>query len=218
MKGVFLTADADAGIDNAKSLWEPVLTKLASYSGMKAAETGYADYANFKAYFDARFGSIDGSVGSFGVADHDHMKRDLFKRHGDMTEAMGIVPFDSRLLGESHLASMSLASALKSSLPKIVDGQLRGHLIGEGKVFNPPTDTSVLSAWRKSYVHLIGTGCGVVKVDALRTLAPDTDAYVNEVCIVKLCFLGCLANPTARLPKPNPAGRTTSGTPTAINH
>ncbi|RPB05656.1 FAD-binding domain-containing protein [Choiromyces venosus 120613-1] len=50
MKGIFLAAGEQAGSAAAKALWDPVLTKLASYSGMAAAES--------KKYFDARFGPM----------------------------------------------------------------------------------------------------------------------------------------------------------------
>ncbi|KAI5856026.1 hypothetical protein BZA05DRAFT_434459 [Tricharina praecox] len=173
MKGIFLTADTDAGEAISKALWDPVLTKLGSYSGMFNATIKFNDYANYKAYFDARFGAEHDDGG------HEH-KRWLEKRHGDMTEPMGITPMDSRLLGQTALQSTGLAAALKAAMPQVPDGQLRGHLVGGGKVMTSTEDTSVLPAWRKAYVHLIGTGVGLVKTDSLRTLAPDMGAYVNE--------------------------------------
>lgn len=143
MKGIFLTADAQAGQAAAKALWDPVLAKLASYAGMKPAESKYYDYPDFKSYFDARFGAIDCPGGGGG---HEHKLR---KRHGEMTGPMGIIPMDSRLLGQSHLTSPQLAAALKAAMPQVPDGQLRGHLVGGGKVLTPTEDTSVLPAWRK---------------------------------------------------------------------
>lgn len=176
IKGIFLTGDEDSGKEKADAVWNPILDKLSSFPGMANATSEYDEYATFKEFFDATFGAIDcGEEGG-----HDH-KRSLQKRHGDGAEPMGISPMDSRLLGAKHLKSPDLAQALKDAMPQVPDGQLRGHLVGGGKVFNPDDDTSVNPAWRQAYVHLIGTGLGEFTVDSLRTLAPDSGAYVNEV-------------------------------------
>jgi len=49
--------------------------------------------------------------------------------------------------------------------------------VGGGKVVTATEDTSVLPAWRKAYVHLIGTGAGPFKTDSLN---PLVRAYANE--------------------------------------
>ncbi|KAF1815079.1 hypothetical protein P152DRAFT_480166 [Eremomyces bilateralis CBS 781.70] len=111
--------------------------------------------------------------------------KNLLRRHGDeaMSNAMGIIPLDSRLLGEKELSSPQLAEALEKSMPDMVAGQIRGHLIGGGKVLTQGQDTSVLPAWRKSYVHLIGTGVGFPDVSGLKALDPTMGAYSNEASI-----------------------------------
>lgn len=110
--------------------------------------------------------------------------KQFFRRHGDepMDGAMGIVPLDSRLLGVQEMSSPRLADALEKSMPKLEAGQIRGHLIAGGKVLTQGRDTSVLPAWRKAYVHLIGTGKGFPDVSALKALGASMGAYSNEVC------------------------------------
>ncbi|KAL1955726.1 hypothetical protein VTO42DRAFT_8124 [Malbranchea cinnamomea] len=177
MRGLFSTADEQSGEEAAKAIWDPILENLASFEGMEPATTKFYEFASYKEYFDTLLTPHD-----CGDDGHDHHhKRSLAKRHsGDDATPMGIIPLDSRLLGKEHLESPDLAQALKDAMPQLPDGQLRGHLVGGGKVFDPDDDTSVLPAWRQAYVHLIGTGVGIPKVDSLRTLAPDTGAYVNE--------------------------------------
>ena len=93
------------------------------------------------------------------------------------------MPLNSRLLGEKHLTSPQLKAALKATSPG-----MQGHLIA-----NPALkyeNTSVLPAWRKAYVHLIGSKVPpMMSMDSLKRLAPDMGAYVNEVCIILLNLL-----------------------------
>lgn len=176
IKGIFLTADEDSGKEKSDAIWNPILSELSSFPGMANATSEYEEFATFKEFFDSTFGAAEcGEEGG-----HEHMRR-LQKRHGDGAEPMGIAPMDSRLLGAKHLKSPDLAQALKDAMPQVPDGQLRGHLVGGGKVLDPDDDTSVNPAWRQAYVHLIGTGLGEFTTDSLRTLAPDSGAYVNEV-------------------------------------
>ncbi|PGG95888.1 hypothetical protein AJ79_09825 [Helicocarpus griseus UAMH5409] len=174
MKGIFLTADEQAGQEAAQAIWTPILEKLAEFDGMEPAETKYTDFSSYKEFYTAILGGGHGGCG------HQH-KRAIAKRHdGHGATPMGIIPMDSRLLGKEHLESQDLAQALQDAMPQVEQGQLRGHLIGGGAVLSSTEDTAVLPAWRQTYVHLIGTGVGDFKVDSLRKLAPDTGAYVNE--------------------------------------
>ncbi|KAI5855468.1 hypothetical protein BZA05DRAFT_370419 [Tricharina praecox] len=88
--------------------------------------------------------------------------------------------YKARLLSAAHLRSPRLASALAAAYPRAHEGLLRGHLVGGGAVLSSGENTSVLPAWRSAYVHLVGTGVGRFNVSSLRTLAPDSGAYVNE--------------------------------------
>ncbi|KAK2804805.1 hypothetical protein FQN51_001447 [Onygenales sp. PD_10] len=179
MKATFLTTtDEQPDQEAVSAIWTPILDKMAGFEGMEPATTKFYDFASYAEFYSAILGETE--CGGDGH-DHEH-KRSLMKRHdGDHgSMPMGIIPLDSRLLGKEHLQSPDVAQALKDSMPQVPDGQLRGHLVGGGAVLTGGEDTSVLPAWRKAYVHLIGTGAGVFKVDPLRALAPDSGAYVNE--------------------------------------
>jgi hypothetical protein len=93
----------------------------------------------------------------------------------------GVLDMDSRLLGIEEFNSPKLQEALEKATPKdIEDGELKMHLTGGGKVLIPSNESSVLPAWRKTYIHAIATGRGSPSVDALREFAPNMGAYVNE--------------------------------------
>ena len=207
LKGIFAMTDDEGTQEDSKAIWEPILEKLASFDGMEPAVKEYHDFPSYVEYFNAK---IEGGPCGDDGHDHDHgdddghdhgdmdgthqHKRGLVKRHGG-GEPMGITPLDSRLLGQSHLESPELTQALKDAMPRVPNGQLRGHLVGGGKVLDPDDDTSVLPAWRQAYVHLIGTGEALVgngegqfNVDSLRALAPDMGAYVNEVITGPLLY------------------------------
>jgi hypothetical protein len=61
-------------------------------------------------------------------------------------------------------------------MPNDPDAMLTGFLTAGGKVMTSREDTSVLPSWRTSLVHIVGKN-----VTALKSLAPDTGAYLNEV-------------------------------------
>jgi hypothetical protein len=89
---------------------------------------------------------------------------------------------DSRLLDRAALTSPKLAEALRNAMPKLNNSMLRGHLISGAKVHSiGDKDTAVHPAWRKAYVHIIGTGVGVPDIKSLKELAANTGAYSNEV-------------------------------------
>ncbi|KAK3082323.1 hypothetical protein LTS18_004235 [Coniosporium uncinatum] len=186
MKGVFQIPDSNDDATKLKALWTPILEKMGSIPGMKAPQVKTWQYADFKAYYDARYGSAEG-----------HMDRRLRlrgkekeKRHGPTPDAdaasmpMGILPMDSRLLAAPHLRSANLSQALRAAMPQVPMGTLLGALVSGGKAHEPADDeTAVNPAWRKAYVHLICTGAGVWMCDSLRELAPDSGAYGNEASL-----------------------------------
>jgi hypothetical protein len=106
------------------------------------------------------------------------------RRHdpnGNMALPRGLYDMDSRLLGEAELKHPKLAEYLERSQPDFLDAHLRLHVTGGGKVLEGGNETSVMPAWRKTFVHILGTGQGTGRVDAMRELAPNMGAYVNEV-------------------------------------
>ncbi|QDS72645.1 hypothetical protein FKW77_002478 [Venturia effusa] len=199
IKGVFLVADKDAGTDKAKAVWEPVFQKMTAFPGInnKTLVVSYNDIPNYKAFFDAAFGSIEEMADMPGM--NGMKKREaaplfrrffdeagLTKRHGPEeketteTRPQGIRPMDSRLLSREHLVNPGLAEALEKAMPMMKEGQLRGNVVGGNKVSMTGNATAVTPAWRKAYVHLIATGQGAPDASALRVLAKDSGAYSNE--------------------------------------
>ncbi|KAF2436679.1 FAD-binding domain-containing protein [Tothia fuscella] len=164
-----------AGTAKTAAFWKPHLDKMASFQGMNAANLTIFNYGSYKHYFDAHFGSVDDIPDEGCVSG---MKQRI-KRHGPGGDMMsptpnGAIPLDSRLLGAEHLQSPVLKEAWMKASPGI-----QGHLVANPdlKVGN----TSVLPAWRKAYVHMIGTRVGNwTSVDSLRRLAPEMGAYANE--------------------------------------
>lgn len=166
--GDFLTADGDSGIDRAKQLWGPVLASMEKSPGIKKVITQYTNWPDYKSWFDKVFGPQEPTDPSAPP-------------EVEGAYPQGIAPMDSRLLSAAHLTSPNLKAALQEAFPRLPGGQLRGHLVGGGKVAEPREDTSVHPAWRKSLVHLIATGSGLPNATSLKKLASDTGCYANEV-------------------------------------
>ncbi|KAE9984621.1 hypothetical protein EG328_008455 [Venturia inaequalis] len=203
IKSVFLAADKDAGVDKAKAVWEPVLEKMTTFPGInkKTLVVTYNDMPNYKAFFDAAFGSIEETANMSGISGmkQKRAERPLFRRFFDeaglakrhetegkgMANAevtpQGITPMDSRLLSREHLVNPGLAEALEKAMPMMEEGQLRGNVVGGNKVFTTGNATAVTPAWRKAYVHLIATGRGTPDASSLKELAKDSGAYSDEV-------------------------------------
>lgn len=207
IKSVFLMADKDAGVDKAKAVWQPVFEKMTAFPGInkKTLVVTYNDIPNYKAFFDAAFGSIEDMASMPGMSSMKKREETplfrrffdeagLTKRHGPEEKGkmepeikpQGIVPMDSRLLSREHLVNPGLAEALEKAMPMMKDGQLRGNVVGGNKVFTTGNATSVTPAWRKAYVHLISTGQGVPDASSLKVLAKDSGAYSNEVSFFPL--------------------------------
>jgi hypothetical protein len=177
--------------------WKPVMEKMGDFPGMNKSTIVYTSntFPNFKTFFDAVWGPIDGPMAGMSMpkpssrairrADEYARVRSFFKRHGpgeamSATQSKGIAPMDSWLLGASHLQSPNFAQVLEDAMPKMEDGQMRGQLIGGGKVNALGNDTSVVPAWRKTISHIVLTGFGQPDSAAFRAHAPEMGAYVNE--------------------------------------
>jgi hypothetical protein len=177
-----LAVEEDAGITRAKSLWEPVLSVAEKFPGMQKVITQYANFDDFKQWFDWRFQRLAPKEA-----------RSPARLEGARPRG-GISAQDSRLLGRNHLSNRMLASALQGAMPKMKNGMLRGHLVGGGEVINsgrgpgrpdrpdrPARSSSVNPAWRRAYVHLIATGHTNPDATTLKLLAPDSGCYAYEV-------------------------------------
>ncbi|KAF1986982.1 hypothetical protein K402DRAFT_403914 [Aulographum hederae CBS 113979] len=175
-----MTNSENANEAAMNEIMKPIFDGLKTMPGLKPVAPIMRHFETFKSYFDDRFGSIEAM---------ECMKRRV-KRHGGepMADAapQGIVPLDSRLLGEEELAHPDLAAALRASNPGKAGASvgfmgLQGHLIGGGAAMKDNPETSVLPAWRKAYIHMIGMKTEANKgVDALRAISPKAGAYVNE--------------------------------------
>jgi hypothetical protein len=210
IQGVALHQANYSGKANAEKVWTPILAKMSSFSNMTTTKVEYNEYPNFKGYFDARFGAIDGATPKKETPmpwDQTHRAaKMLMPRHGPgeemkSPEPAAIANLDSRLLGAEHFKHPDLAKMLKAAAPWAsgLNGSqavIQGHLVGGGKVHNPDDDTGVLPAWRKAYSHVIGYNIpGQANVDSLRKLAPDSGAYANEVSYtLSLNFLSQTCN------------------------
>jgi hypothetical protein len=189
----FHTVGSLATADASKKIWEPVLSKIATYPGVEKASTvpKYLDYPSYKTYYDATWGAAPAG---------DKMKRDmnsepvfdwwtgkyrstLARRHGPAeskagSQSMGKVKGDGRLLSKENLLSPKLAAAFKEAMPSAPGKMMRGALIGGGEVIKrSPTETSVHPSWRKTYVTIWSDK----DVDELIALSPGMGAYINEV-------------------------------------
>lgn len=178
--------------------WKPVMAKMGDMPGMNKSTIIYtsSSFPNIKSFYDTIFGMIDGPMppgkdnrkpGRRAVRNSEDFTRvrSFFKRHGPgeagmATQSKGIAPMDSWLLGAEHLKSENFAQGLEDAMPKMQDGQMRGQLIGGGKVLSLGNDTSVVEAWRRTYAHIILTGYGQPDAAPFRALAPDMGAYANE--------------------------------------
>jgi hypothetical protein len=128
------------------------------------------------------------------------------RRHGpdgEMMVASGLYDMDSRLLGEEDLKHPKLAEALKRAHPNAIDGHLRLHVTGGGRVLQANNETSVLPAWRKAFVHVLGAGGATGNVDSMRELAPNMGAYVNEVNKSQLILMTLSLQLQAWIKQPN---------------
>jgi len=170
----FITADHS--IEQVKKTMEPVLAAFGTFKGVKPVIHQYAEFKSYKEWFDLLFGALT-------PAD-PNAPREL-----EGAYPQGITRMDSRLMAADHLTSPDLAVALQRSMPQMPKGMLRGHLIGGGEVLSRSLSTSVNPAWRRTYVHLIGTGEGSPNVTALKDVAPRMGAYANEVRKTLECVL-----------------------------
>ncbi|KAF2667920.1 FAD-binding domain-containing protein [Microthyrium microscopicum] len=111
----------------------------------------------------------------------------LVRRHGPgemRAMAKGNIAMDSRLLGADELTHPDLAKALEKAIGTLPNAQLRNHLTGGGAVLKNDPNTSVLPAWRKTYVHMIAAAAaGEPNLQAMRDISPNMGAYVNEASV-----------------------------------
>jgi hypothetical protein len=188
--------------DDATNRWMttnimPVLQNITTSPGMDAKTMLYfpTEYTTFWDFFKATWGDMDPATmpavpqgpGAQGQGTPAGPKSPfLHKRHGPgegmMTEPRGILYVDSWLLGKKELQSPKFGAVLKATMPNLPAAVLGGQFVGGGQVIELGKNdtTSVLPAWRKTYVHLILYAYGQPSALPLRQFAPDMGAYANE--------------------------------------
>lgn len=161
----------------AKQTFSTVAARLEKFKPNLFINTTYSDFPTYAAYYTA-LSNVSSPIGS--------------------PSALG-----SRLLDRNALTSKP--AALKTAL-QVLAGTPEQYsstyivFVGGGQVFKDVRDpySGVNPAWRKTYVHNIvargwapGSDAATIaavhkditytKVQAMKTLAPDTGAYMNEV-------------------------------------
>lgn len=191
--GIFHTVGSLATVDASKKLWEPVLSKLATFPGIQKESTvaTYSDYPSYKTYYDATWGPAEDEKKKRSINDDaiivdwwtgEYVKRSerhLGKRHspGESSKlplSMGKTLGDGRFLDKDTLKSAKFTAALKSAMP--TKGMIRGVIVGGSVIGKSTTETSVHPAWRKTYVSIWSDK----DVDEFINITPGMGAYINE--------------------------------------
>jgi hypothetical protein len=204
--------------------------KLGAMKGVKKRGPISQKQGVYKTFFAGEFNPIDGSKLPASEVLLEKLGAKIFER-GDLPDAFweanesklhkrmdmeaaepnGHSQLDSRLLGARHMSNPQLATLLKQAMPPTKYGQLRGNFVGGGAVASSKEDVSMNPAWRTALTHVIATGYpGNWSVDSLRTLAPDSGAYGNEVSLIDL-FKHIIQLTLSRPLHGNPTGRLPSG-------
>lgn len=108
ISGIFVTHGEDAGASKAKSIWSPVLGAMYTMKDMGDPITEYSDYSNFKGFYDAAFGTLEGMKAMPAMSGHSKMSRrggligeaegralDLFNRHGPAGDDESVAKIDT---------------------------------------------------------------------------------------------------------------------------
>jgi hypothetical protein len=234
--GTFHTVGSLANAESAAKIWDPVLTKLATFPGLvkDTAKAKYIDYPSYKAYFDGTWGAAEPDSKMKRSIDNEEPIREwwtgelrprnyLQKRHSPgesktQAQSMGKTNGDGRLLDKAALQSPKFAAALKAAMPSKPGKMIRGALIGGGEVIKrTETETSVHPSWRRTYV----TFWSDKDVDDMAKMAPNMGAYINEVSLNYLFFYMTFYDSTltydGRHHGTKLTGRTSSGAPIMQN-
>lgn len=183
LRGSFFCLNEYADAKKMKSYWDPVLEKMVSFPGVDPDSLIRYQPEDIR---NATNG-LSATWGKPATTASEEVTAAKYKRHyGPEGEAMvgaGIWDMDSRLLTEEAMMSDYLQEALEKAVPDLPWGQLESHLNIGPKVHAMGADTAVLPAWRKAWIHMIATGTGSPNASSLRTLEPDSGAYINEVSL-----------------------------------
>ncbi|KAJ0267751.1 hypothetical protein COL940_014066 [Colletotrichum noveboracense] len=146
-----------ANAEAANNIWGPILEKMQSFEGMTPFQSKHFHFNSYKEFFRETYGELE----AFNSTDPP-------RNHG-------IVPFDSRLLGEEHLKSPNLTYALRKT-----GGNFGILMTTPGMAVGDGSDTAVNPGWRNATVFLNGFKSNTTNVDGLRELAPNMGTYICE--------------------------------------
>ncbi|KAK1509331.1 isoamyl alcohol oxidase [Colletotrichum costaricense] len=146
-----------ANAQDANEVWGPILEKMQTYEGMTPFQSKHFHFDSYKEFFQETYGQLE----AFNSTD-------LPRNHG-------VVPFDSRLLGDEHLKSPNLTHALRKT-----GGNFGVLMTSPGMAVGNGSNTAVNPGWRKATVLLNGFKSNTTNVDELRELAPDMGTYICE--------------------------------------
>lgn len=169
----------------AQKSFAPVAAKLAAFKKVLSINTTYSAFPTYVAYYNA----LSGIVSPVGQA-----------------SALGSRLLDRKALTADPAALKKALVATAGTPEQFTSSYI--VFVGGGQVFADAKDphSGVNPAWRKAYVHNIvargwapGSDAATIaavhkditftKVQALKTLAPDTGAYMNEADVEDPDFL-----------------------------
>ena len=153
-----------AGIENANSIWGPILEHVQRLPGITPFQTRPFEFNSYREYFEGTYGEI------VPQSTASEFRRDR-----------GLIPYDSRLLSAEHLRSPDIIEALRGT-----GGSIGVQFETPGQIFGNGSDTAANPGWRKSVALVIANKTNTTNADGLRRLAPDMGTYINEVEMVSL--------------------------------
>jgi hypothetical protein len=148
-----------AGIENANSVWGPILERAQRFPGITPFQTRPFEFNSYGEFFEGTYGKLVPQPTT------PEFRRDR-----------GLIPYDSRLLSAGHLRSPDIIEALWET-----GGNIGVQFETPGQRFGNGSDTAANPGWRKSVAFVIANKTNTTSADGLRRLAPDMGSYINEV-------------------------------------
>jgi len=127
-----------------------------------------------------------------GALGKDHLeKRDspTMRAYWNMPWAHGLTPMDNRLLFREHLEKLP---SQPFEVKRKFGSRFIMEIVGGKGVHESKENTSVVPAWRKTYVSCYTVYApSTSDAEVLRQLAPDSGSYMNEVYIISSFKRAC---------------------------
>jgi hypothetical protein len=150
-------------VTEANAIWKPILEKLQSFKGMKKFQSKPLYFENYKAFYDAAFGTLESHTTPKSSPQTPPSNR-------------GMAPMDSHFLRREHISNPKVMDAFGSA-----NGLYTLLMVQPSPKLGNGNNTSVHPAWRDAGIYVTGFKIpGITNLDGLREFAPDTGAYLNE--------------------------------------